>query len=117
MAYVEKVVTGLNCCLAVKNAGTETCFECPYKEQDGKDSTPCEDYLMQESLEIIREQVSLIHFLKHQRQKGHWVFGSSNGHSWMKCSQCLVSQDGQTACFSFCPNCGASMEEEPEHMT
>ena len=59
MADVEKVVTGLNCCLAVKNAGTETCFECPYKEQDGKDSTPCEDYLMQESLVIIIEQVYL----------------------------------------------------------
>ena len=55
MAYIEKVVTGLNCCLAVKNAGTETCFECPYKEQDGKDSTPCEDYLMADALEIIEK--------------------------------------------------------------
>ena len=57
-----------------------------------------------------QEQKSLINFLKHQREKGHWIFGSTNGNSWMKCSQCLVSQDGQTACFSFCPNCGASME-------
>lgn len=117
MSDIEKVVTGLNFCLAVKNEGIETCLECPYKELDGKDLIPCVDYLLQDSLEIIREQVSLIHFLKNQRQKGHWIFSSSNGHSWMKCSQCLVSQDEQTACFSFCPNCGAGMEEEPEHVT
>ena len=63
----------------------------------------------------LKEKTSLINFLKHQRKKGHWVFGNTNGHGWMKCSQCLVSQDGQTACFSFCPNCGARMEEEVEY--
>ena len=43
---------------------------------------------------------------------GKWIFGSTLGHSWMKCSECCVSQDGQTLCFSYCPNCGAKMDEE-----
>lgn len=44
-----------------------------------------------------------------ERKTGRWIFGHTLGHSWMKCSECLVSQDGQTACFSYCPNCGAMM--------
>ena len=43
---------------------------------------------------------------------GRWIFGHTLGHSWMKCSECLVSQSGQTACFSYCPNCGAIMDGE-----
>lgn len=42
---------------------------------------------------------------------GKWIFGSTLGHSWMKCSECCVSQDGQTLCFSYCPNCGTRMDE------
>ena len=45
---------------------------------------------------------------------GKWIFGSTLGHSWMKCSECCVSQDGQTLCFSYCPNCGAKMDAERE---
>lgn len=46
---------------------------------------------------------------------GHWVFGSTLGHSWMKCSECCVSQSGQTLCFTYCPNCGARMDLPVEH--
>lgn len=60
---------------------------------------------------MLKEQKALIHFLEHQREKGHWIFGNTNGHGWMKCSQCLVSQDGQTSCYLFCPCCGADMSE------
>ena len=42
---------------------------------------------------------------------GHWIFGNTLGHSWMKCSECLVSQNGQTATYTYCPNCGARMDE------
>ena len=45
-----------------------------------------------------------------ERKTGKWIFGSTLGHSWMKCSECCVSQDGQTACFTYCPHCGAKME-------
>jgi hypothetical protein len=62
-------------------------------------------------LAMLKEQESLIHFLEHQREKGHWIFGETNGHGWMKCSQCCVSQDGQTSCYLFCPCCGADMTE------
>ena len=48
------------------------------------------------------------------RPTAHWVFGSTMGHSWMKCSRCLVSQDGQTAVFGYCPNCGARMVNADE---
>lgn len=41
---------------------------------------------------------------------GYWIFGSTSTSSWMKCSECLKSQSGQTATFSYCPNCGAKMD-------
>lgn len=43
------------------------------------------------------------------RPTAHWKFGSTMGNSWMKCSRCLVSWNGQTGTFSYCPNCGARM--------
>ena len=48
---------------------------------------------------------------------GKWIFGSTLGHSWMKCSECCVSQDGQTLCFSYCPNCGTRMDGECDNET
>ena len=44
-----------------------------------------------------------------KRKTAHWVFGNTMGHSWMKCSECCVSQSGQTGCWTYCPNCGADM--------
>ena len=41
---------------------------------------------------------------------GKWIFGETKGHSWMKCNQCLKSQSGHTACFAYCPDCGAKMD-------
>ena len=41
---------------------------------------------------------------------GRWIFGDTMGRSWMKCSKCLKAQSGQTACFSYCPNCGATID-------
>lgn len=49
-----------------------------------------------------------------ERKKGKWIFGETMGHSWMKCSECCKSQDGQTLCFTYCPNCGAKMEGAEE---
>lgn len=52
-------------------------------------------------------------FMKeHKRPHGEWLFGSTLGHGWMKCSNCCVSQSGQTSCWSYCPNCGADMRKE-----
>lgn len=45
-----------------------------------------------------------------EHKTGKWIFGETMGHSWMKCSECCKSQDGQTLCFTYCPNCGAKME-------
>jgi hypothetical protein len=42
---------------------------------------------------------------------GRWIFGSSKTSCWMKCSVCCKAQNGQTATFSYCPNCGAKMDE------
>lgn len=41
-----------------------------------------------------------------------WIFGSSKTSCWMTCSICCKSQSGQTATFSYCPNCGAKMLNE-----
>lgn len=49
-----------------------------------------------------------------ERPQGEWIFGSTLGHGWMKCSNCCVSQSGQTLCWSFCPNCGADMRKGGE---
>ena len=46
-----------------------------------------------------------------ERKTGKWIFGETMGHSWMKCSECCKSQDGQTLCFTYCPNCGAKMDK------
>lgn len=43
---------------------------------------------------------------------GRWIFGDTMGRSWMKCSECLVSQSGRTLCFTYCPSCGAKMDLE-----
>lgn len=62
---------------------------------------------------ILTNAISL---LKEQpeRKPAHWVFGNTMGHSWMKCSECCVSQSGQTGCWTYCPNCGAEMKGETE---
>ena len=51
---------------------------------------------------------------KSVQKVGKWIFGETMGHSWMKCSECCKSQDGQTLCFTYCPNCGAKMEGAEE---
>lgn len=43
---------------------------------------------------------------------GKWIFESIRGHAVMTCSECCKVQDGQTLCFTYCPNCGARMDEE-----
>ena len=40
--------------------------------------------------------------------RGEWIFGVSNNIAWMKCSNCLKSQEA-TGVFAYCPNCGADM--------
>ena len=42
---------------------------------------------------------------------GRWVYGITLNHEWRKCSECLVSQD-IFGCFTYCPNCGAKMDQE-----
>lgn len=44
---------------------------------------------------------------------GRWIIGATMHHDWMKCSECLVSQD-LNGCFSYCPNCGTKMDKEKE---
>jgi hypothetical protein len=39
-----------------------------------------------------------------------WIFSNTLGHEWMKCSNCLKSQT-PTGVFTYCPNCGAIMDE------
>ena len=51
--------------------------------------------------------------LKTERH-GRWIFGTTMGHSWMKCSECCKCQSGQTACFTYCPNCGVRMDGEQD---
>ena len=42
---------------------------------------------------------------------GKWIYGITLNHEWKKCSECLVSQD-IFGCFTYCPNCGAKMDQE-----
>jgi len=71
--------------------------------------------------EVPETKKALLHMVDYQETvdvrenvHGEWIFGETMGHSWMKCSNCCVSQSGQTATFSFCPNCGADMRGEEQ---
>ena len=46
---------------------------------------------------------------------GHWIFGTDNHREYMKCSVCLKSQT-PTGVFTYCPNCGATMDGENEYV-
>lgn len=61
---------------------------------------------VQPTVICVRDDLKNIPELQH----GQWIFGSSKTSSWMKCSICCKSQNGQTATFSYCPNCGAKMD-------
>lgn len=93
----EKVLTGLEYCQGVCG----TC--CPYWNGSMTDGS-CIVKLHADTLSLLKEQQKLID------DAPHWIFGNSYGHAWMKCSNCCVSQSGQTACWSYCPNCGARMK-------
>lgn len=67
----------------------------------------------EELVDLYEERNKILKAMRNE--KAHWIFGSTMGHSWMKCNQCLVSQQGQTATFNFCPNCGAKMNEDVEY--
>ena len=43
---------------------------------------------------------------------GKWIFESIRGHAVMTCSECCKVQDGQTLCFTYCPNCGCRMDKD-----
>ena len=103
------------CQVATTNPKDKTdCYFCPFDKVNAFHSLhDCSHLseLVEKMAELLKEQKSRINFLEHQREKGHWIFGETSGHQWMKCSQCCVSQDGQTLCFTFCPNCGAEMTD------
>ena len=108
MADVEKVKKGLFNCFMLEESSA--CHKCPYfttcypnKDEQTLTNRP----LYTEAIELIDELQAEIERLK--PRKGRWIFGDTNGHGWMKCDQCCVSQEGQTLCYSFCPNCGADM--------
>ena len=62
------------------------------------------------SVRTIRENLECLPSVQPQKV-GKWIFGVTKGHGWMKCSECLVRQNGQTLTFSYCPSCGAKMKE------
>ena len=104
----KKVTDALECCHKYFNGDDCACqTDCPYEKED-----KCVGQLSDDTLAVLHDKNALISALKRKGEKGHWVFGNTQGHGWMKCSVCLVSQDGQTGCWSYCPNCGASMIEE-----
>ena len=75
-------------------------------------------YASENHIILAANEDAIINFLKTKCKKvdsepvrhGKWIFGATNGHSWMKCNQCLKSQSGQTASFTYCPNCGCKMD-------
>ncbi len=70
------------------------------------------DFLAEEREDLLRLPMAEPNAV---RVVAHWVFGSTKGHSWMKCSNCLHSHEWQTAIFNYCPICGARMSEDVEY--
>lgn len=79
-------------------------------EMQDKAATGIEDVTLYRAIKVLREMPTI----KPEVQRGRWIFGHSRTSSWMTCSICCKAQSGQTACFSYCPNCGAEMREEAE---
>ena len=68
-------------------------------------------YSRAETIRMVKDLVQTAPTVEAEPVKhGRWIFGDTMGHSWQKCSECCVSQSGQTATFSYCPNCGAKMD-------
>lgn len=79
----------------------------------------CEAFGVVETGKLLSQAADVIEELSAKVEKqnvkhGHWIFGETYGCSWMKCSECLKVQNGQTACFTYCPNCGAKMMDKSE---
>lgn len=83
-------------------------FTLPEEYMDEKDES-----FYHVSLPIIRATIDDAPTV--EPKHGHWIFGTTMGHSWMKCSECCVAQSGQTATFTYCPSCGADMDGEVEY--
>ena len=93
--YIDREAVYKRACRGCTRHGDEigSCYE----------EEPCEEL----QSEFASAPVADVEPVRH----GRWIWGDTMGHSWMKCSECLVSQSGQTLCFTYCPNCGANMDE------
>ena len=97
----EKVIRGLECCLASKYP---PCGECGYDgDMNYNDPWSCRLSLMADALALLKEQEPVVH--------GWWIKSKLSAWPIMMCSACgePFTSSEKTA---FCPHCGAKMDGE-----
>ena len=87
----EKVIKGINCCLA---GGFVMCEECPYMDKASK-SCKGTDGVLKDALELLKEQEPIAP--KQQEETHVWTVCGN-------CSQHLISK------WIYCPYCGRKVK-------
>ena len=120
MADFEKIIKGLETCIPMKYETSEEkeCRHevCPYSSDKKYSANGCFWDLMEEALELLKEQ---------QPKTGHWIpiksptgveaFGIKEMDVFdVRCSVCGAEEDVMFSAFTYCPRCGAKMENATE---
>lgn len=131
----EKVQKGLECCSeSISNACP---MECPYRVECLMQDDELHMYsVMHDALKLLKEQQETITSLQGtirklnaalteqpEQKHGHWIpIKSETGVEYggfkqyavydVKCSACGFADDVSTCVYTYCPNCGAKMDEE-----
>lgn len=95
----EKVIKGLECCLAWPKRGPERCAECPYAVSDHFVCFP--DDLLADAISLIREQEPVKPYRGDRWPKDAYCCGH--------CAQALVDT-GKNNRPKYCPQCGRKVK-------
>ena len=97
MDKLEKVINGLECCLA--NQGMGTCLECNYKKEYGG---ACEVHLLQDIMELLKAQEPVKPVFERQFMSNIELYD---------CGKCGTSL-GAKGIAKYCMKCGQAVKWE-----
>ena len=99
MADLQKVISGLECCLRRDELN---CIEnCRYYTVEGHNAHRCWIPLNRDALELLKAQEPV--------RRGYWIPEPDRYYHW-HCSECGFTQGANTLVSLYCPNCGAKMD-------
>lgn len=113
----KKVIKGLECCkpawFTITNCADDYC---PYNCYGHSAVTGCVDHLIDDALELLKEQEPVAHatWLCEETSTAYDLYGVKTWAAKYKCSKCGSVHRAIEAhmCYSYCPMCGARMDED-----